>query len=66
MILKINFANPVHQRVILVRVIKILAPNVLVGRIESCRDTHVFVRRLTMKSEVRFVHNAAVCVKNVK
>ena len=48
MILKISFANSVHQHAMLVKAIKTHVPNVWAGRIEFYRDNNAFVCLLTM------------------
>ena len=66
MILKIRFASHAHQHAILVKVIKTLAPNARMSRIESCKDNHAVVCPLTMRMELQHVISATACVKNVR
>ena len=66
MILKTRSASHAHQHAILVKVIKTLAPNAGMSRIESCNDNHAVVCHLTMKMELQHVISATACVKNVQ
>ena len=66
MIKQIKFVKNVQLRVILAKVIKIYALNVLIHRTENYLDLRVFAYQNIMTQEVRFVKGVLIIAWNAK
>ena len=66
MIKQIKFVKNVQLRVILAKVIKIHALNVLIHRTENYLDLRVFAYQNIMTQEVRFVKGVLIIAWNAK